>query len=139
MKESIIKNGYLYVLSIAFILKLMVESVLGPALLVSVGILYFYIVSSVVIYFIVTKSKKAEILAPPDIEISSASDPSYLDNVLLAHNLEMKIKRVDNNWQVILTAHYNGIIKIVGKGEGDTIMNAAIKAEVDFFEKESDL
>lgn len=132
-------SNYVYFFGIAFILKLLLEIILGPGILISLGVLFFLLFSLLILFIIERGIRVKEKALPPDIQVLETREIDTLkdlERLLLEGGLELKLRRVDDSWQVTLIRHDGSIIRIVGMGIAETIMDSLIKAEVNFLEKE---
>ncbi len=75
---------------------------------------------------------------PPAVTVEPVPDNILLEelaNVMIDYHLEMRIRRVEDGWNVTMLSHSGGVVKMVGMGSGKIITDALIKAEADFLEK----
>jgi len=134
-----LRNNYIYILVAAFILKLIFEIIFGPGILISLGILFFSLFVLLLLYIAEIVLRKKEVELPPEIQVTETKETDTLidlERLLLEGGLELKLRRVDELWQVTLIRHDGSIIRIVGMGVAETIMDALTKAEVNFLDKE---
>lgn len=134
-----LKSNYLYIFVTAFILKLIFEIVIGPGILISLGVLFFFLLGILVLFIMERGIRVKEVSLPPEIQIMETREIDTLkdlERLLLEGGLELKLRRVDESWQVTLIRHDGTIIRIVGMGVAETIMDSLTKAEVNFLEKE---
>lgn len=132
-------NNYFYLLGASFILKLIAEMLLGSSIFISIGIVAFFLIGFLGI-FISGKfeKKKPDISIPPTIQTEPVREDTVfveLDRMMQDHHLELRLRRVDDVWQITFIRHEDGIIRIVGMGSAVSILDALIKAEADLLEK----
>lgn len=134
-----LKNNYLYIFVTAFILKLAFEIAIGPGVFISLGVLFFFLLGVLVLLVMERVIQEKEVALPPEIQVTETKEIDILkdlERLLLEGGLELKLRRVDESWQVTLIRHDGSIIRIVGMGVAETIMDSLTKAEVNFLEKE---
>lgn len=132
------KNNYLYLFGTSFLLKIFIETILGPSVFVSLGILFFFFLGFLVLFVSERIFKKNEAVSPPSVQTEPIVEDktlSELDRLMREYHLELRLRRVDDCWQITFIKHEPGLISIVGMGTATSISDALIKTEADFLEK----
>lgn len=127
------------ILSFSFIAFLIWKMVTEGVFYLELGILIVLILAANAASLLVkAKPVKRPVEPGPVIVVEPISEDAMffeLSNVLTDYNLELRLRRIEDGWNVTLLQHTIGLTRMVGVGSGKTISDALVKAEADFLEK----